>query len=393
VLFSAWSPGGTSLIADKDFTSASFASTVVTEGGVAQFDQISLQKLLTGKIVNVRPTLSELSEGFQGSASPADLETMFQLVYLYATAPRKDTTAFASWITRMRASLQNRSAMPEIAFDDTVNVTMAQHLDRRRPFTEEGLKEVNLQASFDIYKQRFADFGDFTFFFVGAFDFVKIEPLVKTYLASLPSLKRNEKWNDINVQTPIGKVEKSVKKGIEPKSLVRLMYTGPFEYTQQSRYDMQALASVLRIKLREVLREDKGGVYGVGVGAQPAHYPKSEYRMTISFGCAPDRVEELIKATIEQIDSIKNFVPDPSYIQKVKEQQRRERETNLKENRFWGASLVNLYTNDEDPFNFLKYEGLVEKLTPQAVQSAARKYFDNKNFAKFVLYPQESKAP
>ncbi len=389
VLFSAWSPGGTSLVADKDYTPASFASTLMMEGGVAQFDQIALQKMLSGKIVNVMPTLSELSEGFQGSASPADLETMFQVIYLYATAPRMDNSAYESFKTRMKANLQNRSAMPEVAFEDTVNVTMAQHHYRRRPMTEERLNELNLQTSFKIYKERFADMGDFTFFIVGSFDLTKIEPFVKTYLASLPAIKRNERWKDIGVEMPEGKIEKTVKKGIEPKSQVRIIFSGPFEYSQPNRFTLQSLASVLRIKLREQLREEKGGVYGIGVGATPSNYPKQEYRMTISFGCAPERVEELTKVTLEQIDSLKKFGIDPSYVNKVKEQQRRERETSLKENRFWLSSFMLLYTNNEDPLNILNTPKLTEGLSVETVQAAAKKYFDDKNYARFVMYPQE----
>ena len=109
ILFSAYSPGGTSLVSDKDYLSAAFASAIINTSGVGDFDDISLQKKLSGKIVSVDPTIGELSEGFSGSVTPQDIETLFQLVYLYGTSPRKDTTAFSSLITRYKASLENRS--------------------------------------------------------------------------------------------------------------------------------------------------------------------------------------------------------------------------------------------------------------------------------------------
>lgn len=389
ILFSAHSWGGTSLAPDKDFTPANFASTVVEEGGVGAFDLVTLQKLLAGKIVGVSPSIGELDEGFFGSASPTDAETMFQLIYLYFTEPRMDSVAFQSFKTRMRGFLQNRSARPETAFQDTVQVTLAQHHKRRRPLTEAILDEMNLKTSFDFYRDRFADASDFTFFFVGSFQPSTIEPLVKTYLGGLPSLKRNENWKDIGIQMPKGVIEKTVKKGLEPKSQVQMVFSGAFAWSREERYAAQSLASVLRIKLREQLREEKGGTYGVAVNPSLSHYPKSEYRFTVSFGCAPERVEELTKTALEQIDSVRNFGPDVSYINKVKEIQRRERETNLKENRFWLTNLQFFYTNDEDPTQVLKYNELVDRLSAEAVQKAAQKYLEGKNYVRVVLVPEK----
>ena len=102
ILFSAYSAGGTSLVPDKDYLSATFATAIIQQSGVGNFDNIALQKKLSGKIVNVDPTLGNLSEGFSGNASPQDIETFFQLVYLYGTSPRKDSTAFLSLIARSK---------------------------------------------------------------------------------------------------------------------------------------------------------------------------------------------------------------------------------------------------------------------------------------------------
>jgi zinc protease len=151
------------------------------------------------------------------------------------------------------------------------------------------------------------------------------------------------------------------------------------------------MASVLRIKLREALREEKGGTYGVGVGASTWQYPRPEYRLTVSWGCSPDRVEELVKTAMEQIDSVENFGASDIYITKVKESQKREREVSLKENRFWLSSLQSAYYNNEDPMNILKYDELIEKVNSDYVQKAAQKYFDMKNYVEVKLLPEDKK--
>ncbi len=389
VLFSAYSPGGTSLVPDKDYIAASTCTQVIEQGGVGKFDLTQLDKMLSGKIVRCFPYVGELDEGFSGSAAPQDLETLFQLTYLYFTGPRKDSTAYLSILSRMKGSLEDRSAQPEVAFTDTAQVTLAQHHFRRRPMTLALLDEMNLQTSYNVYRDRFADASEFTFFFVGNFQPASIKPLVETYLAGLPALHRKEAWKDVGVTPPKGVIQKTVRKGIEPKSAVRIVFTGPFEWTREHRHQIQSMASVLNIKLREVLREEKGGVYGVGAGATPSHYPKEQYSLGIGFGCAPERVDELVKAVFEQIDSLQKYGPGESTIQKIKEIQRRENEVRLKENNFWISWLQSSSMNNDDPSVILTYPALVDALSAKDVQAAAQQYFDMKNYVKVVLYPKE----
>jgi zinc protease len=251
------------------------------------------------------------------------------------------------------------------------------------------LDEVDLDKTFSIYKDRFADFSDFIFFFVGSFKVDSIKPLVEQYLAALPSLNRKEMWKDLNIEPPRGVISKQVKKGIEPKSSVNLTFTGPFEWSQQNRYDFNSMLEALNIKLREVLREDKGGTYGVGAGGSPSLYPRQEYNISVRWGCNPDRVDELVNVALQQIDSAKLKPFDPLYIEKVRETQRRGFEVNLKQNGFWMNNLRSYYANNEDPEMILNYPKLVENLNAAAIQNAAKKYFDMNNYVKVVLYPEK----
>ena len=387
VLFSSYGWGGSSLVPDGDYIPAITATSVVQEGGLGSFDRIALEKKLAGKLANVAPSISELAEGVSGSASPRDLTTMFQLIYLYFTAPREDSTAFLSYRERMRAALENRNARPEAAFEDSILVTMAQRNPRRRPFTVRTLDEMNLDKSFAFYRDRFADASDFTFIFVGSFKESEIEPLILTYLATLPSLKRHDTWRDTGIRPPDGVVTRSVMRGIEPKAQVRIIFSGPFTWTRENRHAITALASVLRIKLREALREEKGGTYGVSVSGSPIHYPREEYRFSIAFGCAPERVDELVRTTFEQIDSLRAFGVGESYITKVKETEWREREVSLKQNGFWLSALEFCLSNEIDPGQILTYNELIAALNSDVIRDAARNYLNPKQYAKFTLLP------
>ena len=390
VLFSAFSPGGHGLVSDEDYLPAATASAVVQEGGLGTFDAIGLEKKLAGKVVRVSPWIQGLREGVRGSASLKDLETMFQLVYLTFTAPRRDPEAFLAYVQRIRGSLENRSANPATAFGDTIQVTMSQYHHRARVWSEALLEEMNLDRSIEIYRDRFADAGDFVFFFVGNLDPDGLRPLVKTYLGGLPATRRNETWRDVGIRPPRGVIQKTVHRGLEPKSSNRIVFTGPFEWSRRNRYNLGSTIDVLRIKLREVLREEMGGTYGVGVGVSTTRYPEQRYRIRISFGCAPDSVEQLTLAVFAQIDSLKQFGAADSYIEKVQEGDRRSREASLKENGFWLRSLSSNYWLGQDPVTILAYDDLVDGLTSDIVREAARKHFNMENYARFVLYPEKA---
>jgi zinc protease len=387
VLFSAFSPGGTSLVDDRDYVAAMTAGAVILEGGVGPFDLTVLQKMLADKVVGVGPSISELEEGISGMASPEDLETMFQLIALYFSEPRPSEQAFASVKERYRGMVENRLAQPETVFSDTVTRLLSQDHPRRRPWTEELLEEMNLETSARIYRDRFADASDFTFIFVGSFSLEDIRPLVQRYLGTLPATGRRESWRDVGVRAPEGVIEQTVARGIEPKSRVSITFPHDFEWSRENRYQLRSMAGVLRIRLREVIREDEGGSYGISVRASADRIPTPTSSLTISFGCDPERVGELKAAVYEEIRRLQTVGPDLEHVAKVQQQDRREREVQLRENGFWLSQLESALWHEEDPRLILDFDTLVDSLTPESVRDAAARWVDLGRRVEVVLVP------
>ncbi|MCK5739825.1 insulinase family protein, partial [bacterium] len=390
IKFTAYSPGGYSLCPDSSYIAAITATDLVAEGGIADFTSIELGKLLAGKVVRVGPFISDLSEGMFGSATIQDLETMFQLIYLNFTAPREDSTAYFSYQEKMRGVLTNRSAKPEAAFQDTIDVTLSQNHFRARPWSLDMIDEMDLHESVAFYRDRFADADDFTFIFVGKIDIEKLKPLVEQYLGSLPDSPRDEIWHDVGIDPPAGVIEKTVIRGLEPKSRVSLLFTGDYEWSPENNYAFSSMVDVLRIKLRKAVREDKSGTYGVSVNGKPQRYPDEEYQITISFGCAPDRVDELIGIVWSQLDSLQKNPTEEFYLNKVRETQSRSFEVKIKKNGYWLGRLKQAYWYDLPLESIIEYPKMIEKLDGELVRNAAQKYFDEKNYLKVVLYPEST---
>ena len=389
ILFDSYSFGGRSQVPDEVFISAQFAARIIADSEVGEFDNVELKKKLTGKVVRVSPYIYEHSEGVRGSASPQDMETMFQLIHLYMTAPRKDKEAFDSYLTRTKGFIQNRSARPETAFRDTIQVTLAQYHERRLPWTEERLDRIDQEFLFDFYRDRLADASDFHFFLVGNFELDKIKPLVRTYLGSLPSINRTESWRDSGVDLPEGVVKREVYRGMEPKSMVSLVFTGPQEYGYGGQFELNTVRDVANIKLRKTLREELGGTYGVWITKRSYLIPKPRYEISLTFGCAPERVDEMIQALFQQIDSLKTVGPDELTVTKVREKQTREYKVNLKRNRYWIGKLRWMHYNDEDLMDILRRPDYIDTISAEMIRDAFRRFFDTGNYVQVVRYPEE----
>jgi zinc protease len=389
ILLRAFSPGGTSLAKDEDYIAAATASMIIPAGGLGDFNAVDLGKALAGKAASVRPFIGDTEEGLMGSASPKDLETLFQLIYLTFTAPRCDPTIFKVMTTQLREVLANRAASPEVAFQDTLQTTLSRGHYRARPMTVETIAGMDLDKSCAFYKDRFADAGDFTFIFVGNIDIAAMEPLVERYLGSLPATERQETWRDLGIDPPAGVVKKEVRKGLEPKSRTAIVFNGPFRYDQSQRTAIRALGLILDSKLRELVREELSGTYNVMVSPSYSKIPDEEYSLTIGFGSDPARVEELVKAVFQEIESLKTKGPSEKDVSDAREALAREYETGMKQNGWLITQLAAKYQLEDDPREILELEKSFQALSPQVIKEAALSYLNTKHYVRVSLYPEK----
>lgn len=390
ILFSSSSPGGNSLVANEDFIAAITSEPLISQSGLGTFDAIQLEKKLAGKSISINASIGTLEEGFSGSASPKDVETMFQLLTLYVTSPRIDNTAFISTKTRWQAFVQNRLKNPSAVFSDKLNELLYQDHPRTRPFSMELLEQMNAEKSLAIFKDRFADLGDSLFVFVGNFEPEAFKPMIETYIASLPATGRNETWRDVELNYVKGKHELKVRKGLEPKASVRLIFTGDAPWSGEERYALTSLNKALDISLREIMREDMGGVYGVGVSGSLSRYPKERYSTSISFTCDPANVESLTQAAMKEIKRVQKEGFEESYLEKVRESQLRSYELATKRNGFWLSNLSYYYEYGMDPLKILAYPEKVKSLTNQTLMDAAKRYYKGDNLVNAQLLPEEN---
>lgn len=393
VQFYAWSPGGTSLVDDADLIPAMTAATVIGASGLGDLDTTSLQKALAGKLARVEPFIGEAEEGLSGRGSIKDLETLFELTYLRFTAPRADRNLFEAYKAQQHQQLVNRDRNPAVVYrDEFLRLLTADH-PRRRPLTAQRLEEANLERSFEIYADRFADASDFTFVFVGSFAPETLRPFVERYLASLPANGRTEAPRDHRIRFPSGVVESTVRFGREPRAETQIAFAPPddLDFRRESTL-MTAVTQVLERRLREVMREDLGGTYGVGVGILSFLEDEPKYLPALTFGSDPERMDELTRVVFDEIDRLKNEGPLAEHVADVRMAMLRAHETRIRENGAWLGALVRSYQYDETPGadSFLAERDRIEALTADAIRDGARRYFDVQHYVRVTLMPEAS---
>lgn len=389
VALSAFSLGGSSLLGNDEIPSAEMASTFVNAYGVGDFDAITLQKMLTGKKVSLNPQIGGLTEGFSGSSTPKDFETMMQLVYLYFQKPRFDKEAHNALMSRYVAYVANMEKDPRKIMQDSLTHIVTNYNPRVRTLSTQYLKDVNFDDIEKIYKDRIQDAGDFTFFIVGNIDEETAKTMAEKYLGSLTDTPREETWKDRHIENPAGKTEKVIPIALKtPKANVNVRYVESMDYSMKNALLMRVLEGVLELRYTETIREEEGGTYGVGVRGNVSKFPESKGALKINFECDPKRADKLKSIIYREIDTIVANGPTEVDFSKTIKNMLKDREQSKEHNSYWLSSLYNYYfegINTADPAN---YEDILNNMTQKEVQNFAKKFFSDADLMDIVFVPK-----
>jgi zinc protease len=392
ILFRASASGGTSLASDADFPSARVAGAIVPAGGVGQFSQVTLDKLLSGKAVAVAPFIGEISHGMRGGSTPQDLETMFQLLHLRFTQPRADPASFAAMRLEAKALVANQDSSPDVVFDHAIDAALSGNNARRQPESTASVDQWNLQTALAFYKARFADAGNFTFVFVGSFDLETIKPLVETYIASLPATHAGERARDLGLMPPTGVVEKKIEKGIAPKSQVAIVLSGPIEYNDEQRLALRAVTLVLQSRLFDTIRQELGGTYSITAAPYTQKLPRPFYQVRIEWTADPAKTETLVQRVQQEIAYVRDLRFAPGQMAAIRSSLTRDFERDSQDNGYLLNQIARHYEDGEGE-TAAAIEDLparIAALTSATVERAVQTYLGTANYVKVTLMPERT---
>lgn len=390
VLMSATRFGGQSLFEGKDMFSARYANAVEWGMGLADFTPTDIPKILAGKSANVQTNSSYYTDQISGSAGSAEIESMFQLMYLRMTSPRRDETLYKAFVSRGQDGAKNAMSRPESVFEDSAQAMLYNsHPRLTRLAKPEDFAHIDLDRAMEIYKERFGSAKGLTVIIVGSFELEKIKPLVATYLASLPAGDIVGNFKDMGIRPVSGVVKKEVRIGAEPKSKVEITFTGPATYSLEENTRFYMLLDVMNIKITDVLREKLSLIYGGGMSGSFNRVPYGNYKIGVNLPCGPENVDKVIAALFAEIDKIKADGPQQADVDKVKQQWLEERKIDMRTNNHWLSYLQDAFLYETDPADILSFEKRVNAVTPAELKQLAKHYFNADNYAQAVLYPEK----
>jgi len=374
VLFSAFSPGGYSVLPPEDVLAARFAARIVFESGFGEFDKTALDKMMAGHIVRLDAEIQLYSEDLFGNFVPKDMELAFQMIHQYMTNPRRCQDSFNSYLRRRRTFLENSRLDPQTIFSDSLEVISSGNNPYTRPDNIAELNKITLDQVMRIFHDRYGDFSDFSFIFVGNFDEELLKEYCRTYLGNLPTTNRKESFRDIKIKSPKGQVVHVMHLGRDEKCLAVMLNRGSAKFTPQARIDLQAMDMLMFEKLRVNIREARSGVYLAQIGSNISKHPRGEYSIFTILACAPDRYEELIAATIATMDSVRTGFVTQADVDFVRSTLITNLVSQEASNRYYLNEIRHNLWHDLPADDYLKTRQRIEKIDRQSIIKNARKF-------------------
>jgi zinc protease len=389
IIMNAFSPGGLSLVGNEKVLSANYAGGLIDQSGVKRLSRVELTKMLAGTRFGVAVGINEMFENVTGNSTPQDFEKMLQLVYLKFTDVNFQKPVFDSVVAQQKMFLPSLVSNPQTFFSAEISKFINQKNPRYiNPFDTTTFDKINFEDIKAIYAERFSDASDFTFVFIGAFDSEKIKPQILKYLGNLPALNRKESGKDLGYRPVTGKVEKVIKKGVDQKSVVEISFSGETKFSRDENSSLSALGELLTIKLIEILREEKSGVYGVGAFGGMSKLPYENYYFLIGFPCGPENVDALTKAALDEVKKIQNGQVDEKDVAKVREAQLVRNREAYKQNAHWSSLIYGELANGIGMLDQTEAEAEINAITKTDIQKVAQKYLKIDERQQFVLMPE-----
>ncbi|NVO20677.1 MAG: insulinase family protein [Bacteroidetes bacterium] len=381
--------GGFSLYKADDYQSAQWCNNVQEDMGYGQFTNADLNKFLSGKIASIAPEVVEYTESVNGNSSSKDMETMFQLLYLKCTSPRKDEAAFQSFISRSKQQLESLKQDPQYLFMDTAYNSFYQGNKRAHVIeSTSDYDKINVDHSIAYYKERICNANGMYYSIVGSFSEKQIVPLIEKYIGGLPSAEINTQYKDIGLFPMPGKNTFTLHKGSEPQAMVMHYITGKMPFNADDNFMLAQVNEVINNKIIDTIREKMSAIYGGGIGGSLQKYPREEFLVQSNFPCSPDNVEKVDQAFMDLVKStmLDGGITEYDWNQ-AREPEIEQNKVSLKQNDYWLNSLQIAFLRGTDPERILTKEERLKNIKPEQLTEAARKFYSNPTIFKAVWLP------
>ena len=385
--------GGQSLIPTEDLPS--FESNVwglfMSNSGVSKFNSATTKKMLSGKQVGMGPYIGAIRHGISGNCQPKDLETAFQLLYLYFVDPRFDADEYNVGKQQIEAVLPNLLTTPNFKFQRELTKTIYGGNPRAVVIDEDVLAKSDIAVVERNYRKLFASAKGAKLYIVGNVDPETLKPLVEKYVGSLPKKGKALKWVDTNERFVQGQVDNTFKADMQtPKTTVFQLYNNyGVKYSVAEEVNLAAAQYIIDMIYTDTLRESEGGTYGASAAASIQKYPVDRAAIQVYFDTNPSSADKLRELAKSELKKFAEQGPTEEQMTRVRENFKKNVPEKRIQNNYW-MDEINYYYNYDGIDYDAEYEAAVEALSPEGIRKAVADVLESGNFTEVVMMPDKT---
>ena len=388
VILSGEGFGGSSLYGEADFANIKMFDDVIEASGLGNFSHTELEKALAGKIASASLSLSSDRAHISGSSTPADVETMLQLVYLYFTNINKDQESYDNMMKTTELMLKNKLLQPESVFSDSLSLTLTCHDKRQAPLATEDLKNVSYDRILQMAKEQTSNAAAFTFTIIGNYDEATIRPLIEKYLGALPSQKKIVKGKDVEKLFKGEVINDFTRKMETPKAIAVMTWMNDkMDYSLQNVIRTSMVGQILTMIYTEKIREEASAAYSV---AAQSGMSRDDFRtltqLLVYCPMKPEKGDIATKIMKEEVENLAKSV-DAEKLNKVKEYMLKDIDDQAKTNNYWLRQINRLRLFGVDTHT--DYKATVQAQTPESIAAFMQEFLKPGNRAEVIMLPEE----
>ena len=389
VLFTIEKDGGKNNIPVKDLPS--FEDNIwqlyLANTGLSKFSGTALPKMLAGKRAAASPFINGYSHGVKGQSAPKDIETAFQLAYLYYTDPRFDQDEYQAGIQQIEAVLPNMKNTPDYKYTQELLKVLYSNNPRVVSLDEQTLAKANLATIERNYRRLFSGVNGATLTIVGNVNLETLKPLVEKYFGSIAKGKKTSVNKKDVISYAKGNIDQTLELEMEtPKSSVLQFYSAYLPINTKTDLELSIGKYILDMIYTKSIREEQGGTYGVGVVMAGHRSPQSRAIIQIQFDTNPEQAEQLCDIAKEQLYAFAEKGPSAEELSMAIENLKKNIPESRISNNYW---LSVLKTWDEHGIDYDKeYEDAVNNVTSQDICKILKEILNQNNFIEFKSMPK-----
>lgn len=390
ILFTAYANGGyADYSADYD-NSLMFLPIAMQAYGLGSYTNTDLSKYTAGKQASLYISFSNYSRSMGGSATPKDLPTLMEMVYMGFKDIEFTEDEFAALQKAYSGVLANQEKSPEYIFQKSLLSTLYDS-PRSQAINSSIIEKASRSQILEVAHAMTANAADWTFIFVGNVDPATLRPMVEKYIASLPgdektAVKKVKSYNPAFFMKGGDKTDTFSTPMSTPQTHVAIIEKGDMEFTPKNSLLASIAGQILTNRLIKTVREDMGAVYSIGASGQLDRTGLSPASLMTSFPMKPEMKDEVlpfIKGEFKAMET--NVTPDE--LNPIKEYMVKVFTENREKNPAWRSAILGTLANGVDSFN--GNVDTVNSITVQDVMDFMKALNAQNNYRVVILDPEK----